>query len=153
LRRARDDAGLIPGHGAVELRERPTVEHRPRRDPDLVHRHFQTHPLARRRQWPNLSPLRRLVRAELNQILAPERPVLPVAAAPLQHDLARRLLRVDVYVSEEHVALADEQAGAGVGEEMLTLALRGALMGLFAAEDRVIGLRHEVPFAIFAAIA
>ena len=48
--------------------------------------------------------------------------MFPGAIVPLQHDLAGRIVRIQVHVSVEEVARADRQSGRRIIEEMLVRA-------------------------------
>src|SRR5262249_21767320 len=109
LRRARDVAAAVPpGRPAALCVRQPRDDHA-RLEANSTGRDHQLDPDARGGQRSEAQPLGAVVAAERDEVLAPVSAVLPVTAVPLHHDLLRRVLRVEVDVSEERVTRPDAQ--------------------------------------------
>src|SRR6516162_10432409 len=97
--------------------------------------------------------LSRAIRAPGDQVLAPERSMLPRACIPLQHDFFGRLGRIQIDVAEKLVAIADMESRLSVFEKLLTQPIRGAHHRFVATVNRMLGLRDKIPLTISTAIA
>src|ERR1035438_696347 len=84
--------------------------------------------------------------AKGNQIRAPKCALVPTAVVPLQHDLARQSLGINVNVGEQHVVRSNAQRLGGADEMVLSLLARAALgVRSLAAEHRRVGFRYPFP--------
>src|SRR6185369_5007442 len=137
--------GLVPVNGAVVLGEGPTGDHGAGLQADFLRIDLQAHPLALLRQRARLAALGGVVPAEGDQVLTPVGAVLPGVAVPLEHDLPRRLGRVEVDVGEQLVALADHQPGVRLLDPVLGDARARPYQGLFPAENGVTRPDDEGP--------
>ncbi len=153
LRRLRNDAGLVPVHGTVELRERPAADHRGRLQSHFLSRDFEAHPFALLWQGTDEAALTGVVFAPGDDVVAPVSPVLPFAGVPLEHDLLRRIGWIEIHVSKQRVSAADAQAGVSALKKVLAQSGRRAHRRLFAAENGVFRPADEVPMAVDAAVA
>ena len=90
-----------------------------RLEADRRGRHFQAHPGARQGQVAHAHAFGRAVLAEVDEVLAPVRPMLPAVGVELEHQLLGRVDRVEEDMGEQDVALADLQGLRGLGELLL----------------------------------
>src|ERR1039457_487607 len=145
--RVLDHPGLVPiDRPTAILVEGQAYDVHRRRNADLARGHFQSHPLAGCGQGAKALTAGRVRFTKRDQVRAPKRALVPTAIVPLQHDLARQSLGIDVNVGEQHIVRSDAQRLSGADEMVLSLLARAALrVRSLAAEDGRVGFRDPFP--------
>ena len=104
----REDAGLVPVDGAVELSEGPAEDFVAGFESDVGGFDFEADPFSGFREFAVGFSFGGVVLAPIDEIFPPVGAVIPDAVIPLEHDFLRRVLGVEPDVGKKEVAFCDD---------------------------------------------